>query len=239
MIGLAFFIALAAVLAAAQEAPRTTPVPILRQVNTHNEDGSYTYGFEAADGSYKIETKAANVEVKGKYGYYDPTGELREIEYGASNQGFHPSGSGISVPAAAPANINVNSAGRNEEDDGSYNPEKYEKQYEYRAEEQPQVQKVQRQQRPGGRRIQNPQPQQFVQQQFYQPQQQQVQYQQQQYQQQQVQYQPQQQAQQIQYQPQVAQQQAVYQPFNLPANTFAGHPARNIDLNGGSYSINY
>lgn len=30
-------------------------------------DGSYTYGYEAADGSFKIETKAATGEVKGGY----------------------------------------------------------------------------------------------------------------------------------------------------------------------------
>lgn len=47
----------------------TTPVPILKQINRHNEDGSYSYGYEAADGSFKIETKSANGEVKGKYGY--------------------------------------------------------------------------------------------------------------------------------------------------------------------------
>jgi hypothetical protein len=29
-------------------------------------DGSYTYGYEGADGSFKIETKAANGDVKGK-----------------------------------------------------------------------------------------------------------------------------------------------------------------------------
>lgn len=28
-------------------------------------DGSYTYGYEAADGSFKIETKTATGEVKG------------------------------------------------------------------------------------------------------------------------------------------------------------------------------
>jgi len=60
----------------------TTPVPILRHVNTVNPDGSYSYGYESGDGSYKIETKYATGEVKGKYGYYDPTGMLREVEYG-------------------------------------------------------------------------------------------------------------------------------------------------------------
>lgn len=43
----------------------------------HNEDGSYTYGFEGADGSFKIETKAQTGEVKGKYGYVDETGKVR------------------------------------------------------------------------------------------------------------------------------------------------------------------
>ncbi|XP_063530484.1 uncharacterized protein LOC134741578 [Cydia strobilella] len=75
----------------------STPVPILKQINRHNEDGSYTYGYEAADGSFKIETKAQNGEVKGKYGYKDDTGKLRVIEYGANKYGFQPSGEGITV----------------------------------------------------------------------------------------------------------------------------------------------
>lgn len=66
----------------------TTPVPILKQINRHNEDGSYSYGFEAADGSFKIETKSASGEVKGKYGYVDDSGNVREIEYGANKNGF-------------------------------------------------------------------------------------------------------------------------------------------------------
>lgn len=68
----------------------TTPVPILKQINRHNEDGSYSYGYEAADGSFKIETKSANGEVKGKYGYVDADGNLREISYGADQHGFVP-----------------------------------------------------------------------------------------------------------------------------------------------------
>ena len=35
-------------------APKPTPVAILKQINRHNEDGSYTYGFEGADGSFKV-----------------------------------------------------------------------------------------------------------------------------------------------------------------------------------------
>ncbi|CAH1646414.1 unnamed protein product [Spodoptera littoralis] len=84
-------------IASEPKSPPTTPVPILKQINRHNEDGSYTYGYEAADGSFKIETKAPNGEVKGKYGYKDDTGKVRVIEYGANKYGFQPAGEGITV----------------------------------------------------------------------------------------------------------------------------------------------
>ncbi|CAH0581643.1 unnamed protein product [Chrysodeixis includens] len=80
--------------------PKQTPPPpvaILKQINRHNEDGSYTYGYEAADGSFKIETKSPAGEVKGKYGYKDDTGKVRVIEYGANKYGFQPAGEGITV----------------------------------------------------------------------------------------------------------------------------------------------
>uniref|UniRef100_A0A1A9W9H8 Uncharacterized protein n=1 Tax=Glossina brevipalpis TaxID=37001 RepID=A0A1A9W9H8_9MUSC len=80
-----------------EQQSRPTPVPILKQINKHNEDGSYTYGFEGADGSFKIETKLATGEVKGKYGYVDETGKVRVVEYGANKYGFQPSGEGITV----------------------------------------------------------------------------------------------------------------------------------------------
>lgn len=84
----------------------------------HNEDGSYSYGFEAADGSYKIESKYPTGEVYGKYGFVDDTGKVREIEYGASSKvGFQPTGSGINVPP--PPAVNSNSI-ENPDDDGQY-----------------------------------------------------------------------------------------------------------------------
>lgn len=80
-----------------QEEPKQEPIAILKQINKHNEDGSYTYGYEGADGSFKIETKAANGDVKGKYGYVDGDGKVRTVEYGADKYGFQPSGEGITV----------------------------------------------------------------------------------------------------------------------------------------------
>lgn len=67
-------------------------------VSRHNEDGSYTYGFEGADGSFKIETKTATGEVIGKYGYVDDSGKVRTVEYGANKYGFQPAGEGITIP---------------------------------------------------------------------------------------------------------------------------------------------
>ncbi|KAK9737560.1 Insect cuticle protein [Popillia japonica] len=88
-------------------APKPTPVPILKQINRHNEDGSYTYGYEGADGSFKIETKLPTGEVKGKYGYVDDTGKVRVVEYGATKYGFEPAGEEYTAeyydPPAEPA----------------------------------------------------------------------------------------------------------------------------------------
>merc|ERR1719216_423430 len=92
----------------------TTQVPILRQFENQNPDGSYSYGFESADGTYKIETRYKTGEVKGKYAYYDPTGRLREVEYGAApERGFEPVAEGLIV---APPTISDGS-------DYDYDPE--------------------------------------------------------------------------------------------------------------------
>merc|ERR1712241_21164 len=78
----------------------TTPVPILRYVDTQNIDGSYTYGYEAADGTYKLETRFVDGRVKGKYGYIDPEGVLREASYGAeAGRGFEPEIEEVELPA--------------------------------------------------------------------------------------------------------------------------------------------
>jgi len=77
----------------------TTPVPILRYINNQGADGSYTYGFEGADGTYKLETRHADGRVKGKYGYYDPEGVLREATYGAeAGRGFEPEIQSLELP---------------------------------------------------------------------------------------------------------------------------------------------
>merc|ERR1712026_601812 len=83
----------------------TTPVPILRYIDRQNTDGSYTFGFEGADGTYKLETRHPDGRVKGKYGYFDPEGNFREAAYGAeAGRGFEPKIDGINLP---PPTINA------------------------------------------------------------------------------------------------------------------------------------
>ncbi|KAG7305968.1 hypothetical protein JYU34_008533 [Plutella xylostella] len=115
---------LTACLAAAsaqQYGPTTTPVPILKQINKQNDDGSYSFGYEAADGSFKIETKYPNGDVAGKYGYVDAEGKTREVSYGAgSKRGFEPQGTGIMVPPPTLNDPPTNALTDGQEDDGQY-----------------------------------------------------------------------------------------------------------------------
>merc|ERR1711936_765165 len=86
----------------------TTPVPILRYVDTQNIDGSYSYGYEAADGTYKLETRYTDGRVKGKYGYVDPDGNLREASFGAeAGRGFEPQIEGLELPPPVVAEVEV------------------------------------------------------------------------------------------------------------------------------------
>merc|ERR1712025_323979 len=81
----------------------STPVPILKFLDTQNENGSYTYGFEAGDGTYKIETRYPDGQVQGKFGYYDPDGVLRESLYGvAPGEGFQAEIDGVTTAHALP-----------------------------------------------------------------------------------------------------------------------------------------
>ena len=75
-------------------------VTILKQINQLNLDGSYTYGFEASDGTFRVETRDIKGNVKGKYGYLDEFGEVKTVEYAAGKDaGFNAHGHHIPVPA--------------------------------------------------------------------------------------------------------------------------------------------
>lgn len=206
----------------------TTPVPILKQINKHNGDGSYSYGYEAADGSYKIESKYPTGEVYGKYGFVDDTGNVREVEYGASRRGFEPAGPGINV--APPTLTSGNSIANEPEDDGQYreDPSVYYTDPRYtngeRYEPRPPSQGYNFQRNPAYDPRSLPRNPMAVAPQMsparyeaaYRPQ-----------------YQPQ-------YQGRQTQQRSLYMPMTLQAG-YQGHPASNVNSNAGqaSYTINY
>ena len=78
---------------------RAPHVAILKQINTLNDDGSYTYGFEAADGSFRVETRDKKGNVKGKFGYVDDQGEVKVVDYAAGGrEGFNPQGVHLPIP---------------------------------------------------------------------------------------------------------------------------------------------
>lgn len=69
----------------ALHASKPPPVQTIRNYNKVNDDGSFTFGYEAADGSFKEETRGADCVVRGKYGYIDPDGNKREFSYVSGN----------------------------------------------------------------------------------------------------------------------------------------------------------
>ena len=92
----------------AKAAPATTtehPTVILKQINEINDDGTYTVGYEATDGTFKLETRDEEGNVEGKYGYLNEEGEIVIVEYSANNStGFT---SDLELPAAQAVDIDT------------------------------------------------------------------------------------------------------------------------------------
>lgn len=89
----------------AASSPATQPkdVSILKQINKVNDDGSYTFGYEASDGSFKVETRDVAGNVKGMFGFVDDVGRLKRVSYSASNSsGFQAAGSESPRPSPDP-----------------------------------------------------------------------------------------------------------------------------------------
>lgn len=59
-------------------------VEIVKQIRRLNEDGSYTVGYEADDGTFKIESRDVLGNVKGTFGYIDQDGEIKRVTYSSS-----------------------------------------------------------------------------------------------------------------------------------------------------------
>lgn len=64
---------------------KDSQVEIIKQIRRVNDDGSYTVGYEADDGTFKIESRDVLGNVKGTYGYVDENGEIKRVSYSANN----------------------------------------------------------------------------------------------------------------------------------------------------------
>lgn len=72
--------------AESKDASGTPPkLEIIKQIRRLNSDGSYTVGYEAEDGTFKIESRDVLGNVKGTYGYVDVNGEIKRVSYTANN----------------------------------------------------------------------------------------------------------------------------------------------------------
>ncbi|CAB3364716.1 Hypothetical predicted protein [Cloeon dipterum] len=77
----------------------------------HNLDGTYHFGYDTGSGehqSYREEKRFPGGRIEGKYGYVDPDGVLRVVEYVADQRGYRSRlttqnvNSGFSVPFIGP-----------------------------------------------------------------------------------------------------------------------------------------
>ncbi|KAG5673922.1 hypothetical protein PVAND_003923 [Polypedilum vanderplanki] len=68
------------------ESKDASATEIIKQIRKLNPDGTFTIGFEADDGSFKIETRDLQGNVKqGTYGYIDENGEVKRVSYSTQN----------------------------------------------------------------------------------------------------------------------------------------------------------
>lgn len=58
---------------------------IIKRIKKINEDGSYTIGYEADDGSFKIESRDVLGHIKGTYGFVDEDGQVKRVSYTTNN----------------------------------------------------------------------------------------------------------------------------------------------------------
>lgn len=88
---------------------RNEPIPILRQLNNLNLDGSYNYAYETANGIYVEELgyqKSNGSQVaQGRYQYTSPEGQVVGLTYTADENGFQPKGEHLPTPPPIPEAI--------------------------------------------------------------------------------------------------------------------------------------
>ncbi|XP_044731287.1 endocuticle structural glycoprotein SgAbd-2-like [Chrysoperla carnea] len=91
----------------------TTPIPILRQEQEVNPDGSYKWAYETGNGIAAQEqgylknpgTDAEAQVAQGSYSYTGPDGVLYTVTYIADENGFRAEGAHLPTPPPTPPEI--------------------------------------------------------------------------------------------------------------------------------------
>ena len=68
----------------ARTSSRGTHPSIVENISRVGEDGSYSYGWTASDGTFRKETRKKTGEVSGEFGYRDSQGDLVTTKYGVN-----------------------------------------------------------------------------------------------------------------------------------------------------------
>uniref|UniRef100_A0A182KCU6 Uncharacterized protein n=1 Tax=Anopheles christyi TaxID=43041 RepID=A0A182KCU6_9DIPT len=97
----------------APQGPVTEPIPIIRQEQEVNPDGSYSWSYETGNGIVAEEqgflknpgTEQEAQVAQGEYSYTAPDGQLIRVQYIADENGFQPLGDHLPTPPPIPPAI--------------------------------------------------------------------------------------------------------------------------------------
>lgn len=67
------------------ESKEPNKADIIKQIRHVNNDGSSVVGYEAVDGTFKIESRDVLGNIKGTFGFVDENGEIKRVSYIANN----------------------------------------------------------------------------------------------------------------------------------------------------------
>ncbi|CAG9127111.1 unnamed protein product [Plutella xylostella] len=97
-----------------QQQYTTEPIPIIRQEQVINPDGSYKWSYETGNGiaaeeqgyvkNQGVPEQEAQV-AQGQYQYTAPDGQLIQLTYIADENGFQPQGAHLPTPPPVPEEI--------------------------------------------------------------------------------------------------------------------------------------
>nr|XP_032510834.1 uncharacterized protein LOC116765490 [Danaus plexippus plexippus] len=97
-----------------QQYHTTEPIPIVRQEQIINPDGSYKWNYETGNGISAEESgyiknlgipEQETQSVQGQYKYTAPDGQIIELQYVADENGFQPQGAHLPTPPSIPVDI--------------------------------------------------------------------------------------------------------------------------------------